>query len=96
MSEELSLFYMRTHFISYTKLYNRNLLLDRTSSLQGESTLIVNRSALILCKLHLRCLFRIAKNRSPLSTRNFLKLRIVDFLTTQIDLEYDVAIHCNW
>lgn len=112
-TEDFSLYYVRTHYISFIKLYNKKLRTvnafthpeDISSSsihqgrgqtqgvhtgkpIPGENA--VNKSALILCNLHLKCLLSIAINRNNETTRNFLKNRIVDFLTTEIELEYDV------
>jgi hypothetical protein len=47
--EELMLFYIRTHYISFVKLYNKNF--NQKS----------NEASLNLCKRHVGCLFAIAR-----------------------------------
>ena len=85
-TEEWSLFYIRTHYFSFIKLYNKGY---RTED-QTEYKLATN-----LCKLHLKCLFNIAKNRNQETSHNFYKLRVVEFLTREIDLEYSVSTRGN-
>lgn len=46
----------------------------------------------MLCKLHLRCLFAYARNRTPDVTRKFFQFRIIEFLTREISLEYDITL----
>jgi hypothetical protein len=78
-TEELMLYYIRTHYISFIRLYNKNF----TASLQFDNLnaeeikkggnipapIMKNKALLILCKLHLKCLFSIAKNRSEETRR---------------------------
>ena len=90
--EEFSLFYIRTHYISFIRLYNKSLKLADNLS---KSQIAINNAAITLSKLHLKCLFVIAQNRNQETSRNFLKLRIVDFLTREIELEYDVFAYNN-
>ena len=42
-----------------------------------------------LCKLHLRCLFSLAKNRNSDVTNKFYQLRIVEVLVRELDLEHE-------
>ena len=44
-----------------------------------------------LCKMHLRCLFVISKNRNADVTNKFFQLKIVDYFTHEIQLEHEVA-----
>ena len=44
-----------------------------------------------LCKMHLRCLFVISKNRNSDVTNKFFQLKIVDYFTHEIQLEHEVA-----
>ena len=46
---------------------------------------------LSLCKMHLRCLFVISKNRNSDVTNKFFQLKIVDYFTHEIQLEHEVA-----
>jgi len=55
--EELMLFYIRTHYISFVKLYGKNYKKKLTE--QQENIAFV--PSLELCKCHLECLFAIAK-----------------------------------
>ncbi len=81
-TEEWSLFYIRTHYLSLIRLYNKGM----RSPDPRES-----RMATGLCKLHITCLLSIATSRNEATSRNFYKLRCVEFLTREIDLEYDVS-----
>lgn len=42
-----------------------------------------------LCKMHLRCLFSMAKNRNSDVTNKFFQLRIVEVLVRELDLEHE-------
>jgi len=42
-----------------------------------------------LCKLHLKCLFSLAKNRNSDVTNKFFQLRIVEVLVRELDLEHE-------
>ena len=44
-----------------------------------------------LCKMHLRCLFVMSKNRNADVTNKFFQLKIVDYFTHEIQLEHEVA-----
>jgi len=44
-----------------------------------------------LCKLHIKCLFNLAKNRNSDVTKNFMQLGVVQFLTKEIDLEHEAS-----
>jgi hypothetical protein len=43
-----------------------------------------------LCKMHLTCLFHVARNRNYDTRNKFYQLRIVDFLAKELDLEHEV------
>ena len=79
-NEEWSLFYIRTHYLSFIRLYNKGM----RSSYPRESKMSTS-----LCKLHLQCLLSIATSRNEETSRNFYKLRCVEFLVREVDLEYD-------
>ena len=53
--EEVMLFYIRTHYINFVRLYNKNF---HKKSYESKET------SLELCKKHIECLFAIAKNRN--------------------------------
>ena len=107
-SEDHSLFYIRMHFISFLKLYTNNHAKsdDDSPSLNatmGNKRLTVSfnelrnssdysKSCFLLSKLHLRCLFAYARHRNPDITRKFYQFRILEFLTREIDLEYDISL----
>ena len=44
-----------------------------------------------LCKMHLKCLFSLSKNRNDDVTNKFFQLKIVDYLTKEIELENEAA-----
>ena len=82
--DELMLFYIRTHYISFVRLYNKNFSkADVTLSRSKEASLA-------LCKKHLQCLFGIARNRNEDTRRKLYQFKIVQFLTQEIELEFDV------
>lgn len=107
-NEEHALFYIRMHYISFLKLYTNNKpkcpveepsLNATVGNNQSISSLIDNntngdylRASLLLCKLHLKCLYTYARNRTPDITRKFYQFRILEFLTREIDLEYDIIL----
>jgi hypothetical protein len=66
--EELMLFYIRTHYISFVKLYNVNYSEQRSPS------------ALELGKQHLKCLFAIARQRTDDTRRKLYQFKILSFL----------------
>lgn len=73
--DELMLFYIRTHYISFVRLYNKNF------SKKDETLSKSKEASLTLCKKHLRCLFGIAKNRNEDTRRKLYQFKIVQFLT---------------
>jgi len=81
-NEEWSLFYIRTFYISFIRLYNKGMKSVNKSE---------QENSVELCKGFMRCLIAIAKNRNDDTSRNFYKLRCVEFLTREIDLEYDIS-----
>jgi len=62
--DELMLFYVRTHYISFVRLYNKNYNEKLTASHESKSAdpkaYAKNRS-MTLCKEHLECLFAISR-----------------------------------
>ena len=46
---------------------------------------------IILCRLHLKCLFELSKNRNTDVTNKFFQLKIVDYFTHEIQLEQEIA-----
>ena len=113
INEMTSLDVIRLHYISFIKLYNKNIIfntnLSEVSSIiatsenfQQKKTIkafvkdIHNDQNLLnillnLCKMHLRCLFVISKNRNADVTNKFFQLKIVDYFTHEIQLEHEVA-----
>ena len=113
INEMTSLDVIRLHYISFIKLYNKNIIfntnLSEVSSIiatsenfQKKKTIkafvkdIHNDQNLLnillnLCKMHLRCLFVISKNRNSDVTNKFFQLKIVDYFTHEIQLEHEVA-----
>ena len=113
INEMTSLDVIRLHYISFIKLYNKNIIfntnLSEVSSIiatsenfQQKKTIkafvkdIHNDQNLLnillnLCKMHLRCLFVISKNRNSDVTNKFFQLKIVDYFTHEIQLEHEVA-----
>ncbi len=81
-NEEWSLFYIRTHYLNFIRLYNKGM---RSPDPQE------SKMATSLCKLHLQCLLTIATSRNEETSRNFFKLRCVEFLVREVDLEYDMS-----
>lgn len=62
LHDELMLFYIRTHYISFVRLYNKNFS-KRQQESSGNSSDSKHRS-MSLCKEHLECLFAISRNRN--------------------------------
>lgn len=60
LGEELMLFYIRTHYISFVKLYNKNFKKGVKQIEAGSEA----TPSLELCKSHLKCLFAIARQRN--------------------------------
>lgn len=107
-NEKSALFYIRMHYISFLKLYTYNkpqvkenkLTLNATAGLHTSHSTVTepsystaySKACLGLCKMHLKCLFAYARNRTPDVTRKFFQFRIIEFLTREIDLEYDITL----
>ena len=113
INEMTSLDIIRLHYISFIKLYNKNIIfntnLSEVSSIiatsenfQQKKTIkafvkdIHNDQNLLnilinLCKMHLRCLFVLGKNRNADITNKFFQLKIIDYFTHEIQLEQEVA-----
>ena len=112
-----SLDFIRVHYLSFIKLYNKNMmtnmnLVDVNIILlnlgENENEKITKIKSLIreiyngqtylqviicLCKLHLKCLFYLAKNRNSDVSNKFYQLQIVEFLSKELDLEHEVKIN---
>ena len=88
--EELMLFYIRTHYISFVKLYSKNYKKKRTEEQQenrGSRSFIPN---IELCKSHLECLLAIAKQRNDDTRLKLYQFKICAFLLQEIGLEYEI------
>ena len=104
-NEEFALYYIRMHYISFLKLYSNNQPFSKKedyklnattgksgSSLESPQPSAYLKSCLLLSKIHLKALFAYARNRTPDVTRKFFQFRILEFLTREIDLEYDITL----
>lgn len=113
VNEITSLDMIRIHYISFIKLYNKNLdfrtklgdvnkIFEDCSSTDKKRKIkalirdIYNdqnflQVVILLCRIHLQCLFALAKNRNFDVTNKFFQLRIVDFMTKELDLEHEAA-----
>lgn len=80
-SEEWLLFYIRTSYLGFIKAYNKGMRLGSERETAAE-----------FCKCYVMCLLAIARNRSESTSRSFYKLRCVEFLTGEIDFEYNAGI----
>ena len=60
--EELMLFYIRTHYISFVKLYSKNYKKKRAEEQENRTRSYIPN--IELCKGHLECLLAIAKQRN--------------------------------
>ena len=113
VNEMTSLDLIRLHYISFIKLYNKNIIFN--PNLTEVSTIIANcekiqkqktikafvkdinndqnllNIIIYLCKMHLRCLFALSKNRNTDVTNKFFQLKIVDYMTKEIELEHEAA-----
>lgn len=108
-NEEHALFYIRMHYLSFLKLYTSNNVKTNediplvTKTVAQSATFSINetekiqnvKNSSLLCKFHIKCLFAIARCRSPDITRKFYQFRIIEFLTREIDLEYDICQRRN-
>jgi hypothetical protein len=80
--EELLLFYIRTHYISFVKLYHKNYqthhspLMKVTPETQ-RATEAGKACSIGLCKKHGECLFAIARNRTEETRRKLFQFKIV-------------------
>jgi len=116
VNELTSIDFIRIHYLSFIKLYNKNLmtsmgLVDVNNILlnlgETDNEKITKIKSLIreiyngqtylqviigLCKLHLKCLFYLAKNRNTDVFNKFYQLQIVEFLSKELDLEHEVSI----
>lgn len=87
--EELMLFYIRTHYISFVKLYSKNYKKKRVE--EGESMGgKVFVASIELCKGHLECLLAIAKQRTDDTRLKLNQFKICAFLLQEIGLEYEI------
>ena len=92
--EELLLFYIRTHYISFVKLYHKNYQTNQPSqkvTLETQRASETGKSCSIsLCKKHGECLFAIARNRTEETRRKLFQFKIVQFLLQEIGLEFEL------
>lgn len=79
LQDELMLFYIRTHYISFVRLYNKNFSKKEqlTSSVKALES---KERSMTLCKEHLNCLFAIARNRTEDTRRKLYQFKILQFL----------------
>jgi hypothetical protein len=115
VNEYTSLDFIRLHYISFIKLYNKNM--DINSKLGDVNKLFENSNfnkleikrkikrlireiynddtylklIIELCKLHIKCLFNLAKNRNLDVGNKFMQLGVIDFFVKEIDLEHEAA-----
>ena len=90
------LFYIRTHYISYVRLYNNNFA--KNTKKNGAPELLNEGSkyrSMTLCKEHLECLFAIARNRNEDTRRKLYQFKIVQFLCQEIELEFECTTAAN-
>lgn len=76
---EWTLFYIRTHYIAFIRLYNKGI---------SSHDDIEKKTSIELCKAHIKCLLAMARNRNEETSRNFYRMRCAEFLTREIDFEY--------
>lgn len=91
------LFYIRTHYISFVRLYNKNFSkkeLNPTNPL-SQSALDSKTRSMTLCKQHLECLFSISRNRSDDTRRKLYQFKILQFLCQEIELEFESTTAAN-
>lgn len=83
------LFYIRTHYISFVKLYSKNYKKKRIDEQEnsGSRAFVPN---IELCKSHLECLLAIAKQRNDDTRRKLYQFKICAFLLQEIGLEYEI------
>ena len=62
--EDILVFYIRTHHLSFVRLYNKGkkFLLDELNLTEKQSE--NKQNSFKMCKQHLKCLYAIAKNRN--------------------------------
>lgn len=78
ISEELMLFYIRTHYISFVRLYNKNFSKkQQMKSGSSQNAIESKRRSMNLCKQHIECLFSISRNRSDDTRRKLFQFKIV-------------------
>ena len=77
MNEEIVVFYIRTHQVNFTRLYNKN---KKYLSTNVEANRVHHVNSTKLAKAHLKCLFALAKNRSDEMRGKFNSFSIVHFI----------------
>ena len=82
-NDEWLLFYIRTNYLSFIRIYNKGMRVKNTNERENSAE---------FCKCYIMCLLAMARNRSENTSRNFYKLRCVEFLTGEIDFEYNASI----
>jgi len=81
-SDEWSIFSIRSHYLSFIKLYNKSGLDNKTQEIANS-----------LARHHIGCLLALASHRNEAISRDFFKMRCVEFLTREIDLEFKVSVN---
>jgi hypothetical protein len=81
------LFYIRTHYISFVRLYNKNF--SKKQQITSKLAIDSKQRSMSLCKKHLECLFAISRNRSDDTRRKLFQFKIVQFLCQEIELEFE-------
>ncbi|CAD8058754.1 unnamed protein product [Paramecium primaurelia] len=103
-NEELSTFMIRYCYVNFIKLYSQSNLNDmkeinlkiqevnqKQQPSQKQDEKQSKQLSQIFMNLYIKCLFCIAQNRSEDISRKFYQYRIVEFLTQEIDLEFDIT-----
>jgi hypothetical protein len=88
------LFYIRTHYISFVRLYNKNFSKKQDSSLPSSVSDSKHRS-MSLCKEHLECLFAISRHRNEDTRRKLYQFKILQFMCQEIELEFECTTAAN-
>ncbi len=73
LQDELMLFYIRTHYISFVRLYNKNFSKKQEETSVSDS----KHRSMSLCKEHLECLFAISRHRNEDTRRKLYQFKIL-------------------
>ena len=107
-TDELALSFIRTHWIWFVRLYNRSFKPATSEAINPFTFCFSNKqyddeieslncitpkiALLTLWKLHLKCVWVMANNRSEIIRKNLLQFKILDFCVREIDLEYEESV----